>query len=459
MKVFILAGGSGTRLWPLSRESYPKQFLKINKNTSLLQQTIHHFLNLVVPEDLIIITNQNYFFHVKSNLREMGLNIPHILLEPIGRNTAPAIALGIKYCQEVLSCSSKEVILVSPSDHVVSPEEKFLNYLKRGILVAEKGYVVTFGVKPLKPETGYGYIKLGEKKDGFYTVETFIEKPGIEKAKEFVSSGDYYWNAGIFAFQLDTILKEFQQYVPDIFQFFKQELEIMKKQFVKMPTISIDYAVMEKSKRLAVIPMKLSWNDVGCWDAVYDVLKKDKKRNTKIGDVVTIDTKSSFILGQRLIAAIGLKNILVIETPDAILIAKRGETQKVKEIVKKLKDTGRKEYIEPITVHRPWGSFTVLEEGERYKIKKIVVYPGGRLSLQMHYHRSEHWVVVRGTAKVRIGDKEMYVRENESVYIPKTTLHRLENPGRVNLEIIEVQNGEYIGEDDIVRFEDDYERI
>jgi len=460
MKVIVLAGGSGTRLWPLSREFYPKQFLKINSNESLLQRTVLNFLTLVPPPDLIIVTNKNYVFHVKSDLKEKKIDLSHIILEPVSKNTAPAIALAAKYCLEKLNCDPEEVILVSPSDHIIKPQDRFMAYISQGIKIAQKGYVVTFGVKPAKPETGYGYIKLREKQDNFYTAEAFIEKPDFEKAKKMVKSGNYYWNAGIFAFCLKTVLDEFNHHAPGIYRLLENNFEDLIHHFKEMPNISIDYAVMEKSDKLAVVPMNISWSDVGCWDALYEILEKDEHGNAKIGDILDIDTKNSLILGnKRLTATIGLEDALVIETDDAILIARKGETQKVRQIVKQLKKANRKEYAQHTTIYRPWGSFTILEEGNRYKIKKLIVYPGEKLSLQRHHHRSEHWIVVRGTAKVQIGDKEQYVCENESVYIPKTTLHRLENPGRINLELIEVQNGEYIGEDDIERFEDVYGRL
>ena len=327
--------------------------------------------------------------------------------------------------------------------------------------VAKQGYLVAFGIKPLYPETGYGYIKItGEDRGGYYPVERFTEKPNLETAKRFLTEGNYFWNSGMFAFTIETMIEELRLYAPEIYQLFDQPLEAMIATFPKMPDISIDYAVMEKSKRVSAIPMDIYWSDIGSWDSLYDALDKDDKANAILGDVLAKETEGCLVIGnKRLIATVDLKDLIIVETDDAILIAKRGSAQKVKHIVEELKAKNRVEAIEHRTVYRPWGEYTVLEEGPRYKIKRIVVKPGAKLSLQMHHHRSEHWVVVKGTAKVTIGDKVKYVHENESAYVPKSTPHRLENPGKIPLEIIEVQNGDYVGEDDIVRLDDEYGRF
>ncbi len=457
----ILAGGGGTRLWPLSRKNYPKQFLKIYNERSLLRQTADRLLRVVPPEDLIVMSNNAYRFYVKTELGE----VPHMILEPECRNTAPAIALGMKYCREKLGCTDEEVIFLSPSDHVIKPDDRFAHSMRKAGEVARRGHIVTFGVKPDKPETGYGYLKGGTLLEDMgedslcLRVEQFTEKPDSAVAERYFRDGSYFWNSGMFAFSIGTMEEEMRRHVPEIGGMLDLDYEDLLERFERMPDISIDYAVVERSDRVVVLPFDAYWNDIGSWDSLYEVMEKDGNGNVTSGDVLALETRGSLILGsKRQISTIGIEDCLIVETSDALLVAKRGNAQKVKEVVTTLRRNTRTEAEEHVTTHRPWGTYTVLENGPRYKIKRIMVKPGEQLSLQMHYHRSEHWVVVRGTAKVTIGDTEVFVHENESAYVPKSTLHRLENPGKVPLEIIEVQNGEYVGEDDIVRVKDVYGR-
>jgi len=460
MKVIILAGGGGTRLFPLSRRSMPKQFLKIEGEESLLIGTVKRFQGLVTPQDILIVTNEQYYHQVASELRSANIQGVHILLEPAARNTAPAIALAVKYCLGELQCSPDEVLFVSPADHLINPADKFLQYVQTSMPLVKQGRLVVFGITPNKPETGFGYIQAGQPCDAAKTVLQFKEKPDSETAQKYLAAGNYYWNAGMFAFSLDTIMREFEAHAPEIRAQLSTSYEDLLSSFAALPNISIDYAVAEKSRHLLVLPMNLQWNDIGSWDALYEVMSKDADGNVKAGDCTLLDCHNSMFLGRdRLIAGVGVEDIIVVETNDVIVVAKKGETQKIKDLVGILKAQNRREAEEHTTIYRPWGSYTVLGEGPGYKMKRIAVEPAQTLSLQMHYHRSEHWIVTKGTAKVTIGEKEYMVHENESVFVPKSTKHRLENPGRITLEIIEVQNGNYLEEDDIVRFEDQYGRV
>ncbi|MDF2472481.1 MAG: algA [Anaerocolumna sp.] len=459
MKIIILAGGGGTRLFPLSRVCLPKQFLKLNDEYSLLSQSVRRFMDIVIPSDIVIVTNKEYYHHVKTELAECGAADAHILLEPVAKNTAPAIALAVQYCLDVLGTGEQEILFVSTSDHIIRPKAIFTKLVQTAAAIAGEKKIVTFGVKPDKPETGYGYIQAGSQYRQGYEVESFKEKPDQLTAEKYIEAGNYYWNSGMFAFSIAGMLAELHQHQPAIHSLLTEGYTAVLEKFSEMPSISIDYAIAEKSESVIVLPFTAYWNDIGSWDAIYDVLDKDESGNAITGDCIALDCNNTLLMGRsRLIAGIGLEDLLIVETDDVILVAKKGESQKVKELVEDLKKRGRKEATEHTTMYRPWGSYTVLGEGPGYKMKKIVVNPGQRLSLQLHYHRSEHWIVICGTAKVTIGSNEQMVHRNESVFIPTSTKHRLENPGRLPLEIIEVQNGDYLEEDDIVRFDDVYGR-
>ncbi|MDT8903874.1 mannose-1-phosphate guanylyltransferase/mannose-6-phosphate isomerase [Anaeroselena agilis] len=458
MKIIILAGGGGTRLFPLSRANYPKQFLKLGGPHSLLAQTVARFLPLVAAKDIVIVTNHDHLHHVRAELSACSATAAHIILEPVGRNTAPAVALAARYCIDKLGADDNELLLVTPSDHLVGNPAAFVQAIRQASTAAGSR-IVTFGVRPDKPETGYGYIQAGAKQGDAYIVDSFKEKPDAQTAERYLKAGNYYWNSGLFAFTVGTFADELSRHQPAIHAGLEQSYEALLERFADLPDISLDYAIAEKSDRIVTIPLDADWSDIGSWDAIYDVLPKDAAGNAIHGDCLPVSCRDSLILGHsRLIAGIGLEDILVVETDDVILVAKKGESQKVKEIVAELKARGRREAAEHTTVYRPWGRYSVLGEGPGYKLKKIVVNPGQRLSLQLHHHRSEHWIVIGGTAKVTIGAQEQMVHENESAFVPVSTKHRLENPGKIPLEMIEVQNGKYLEEDDIVRFDDIYGR-
>ncbi|MFC1855224.1 mannose-1-phosphate guanylyltransferase/mannose-6-phosphate isomerase [Thermodesulfobacteriota bacterium] len=460
MQSFILAGGSGTRLWPMSRKEFPKQFLKIDSEKSFLCQSIERLLAADSVDNIHVITNEDYKFHVKDELNNVSTVLSDgVIIEPVGRNTAPAIALAVKYCLDNLKSDLDEIVFISPSDQVMRPISKFTDALKDVKEAARKGFIVTLGIKPTCPETGYGYIKAGDKINGYHEVIEFTEKPDIENAKRYIESGEYFWNSGMFAFSIKTILAEFKKHAPEIYERFDQSYDKFVSNFETMPSISIDYSIMEKSDKIAMIPLEITWSDVGSWDSLFDIMPHDENNNVIDGDVVTIDTNNSLIFSsKKLVSTLGVKDLIIVETDDALLVAKQGESQRTRELVDALKKQKRKEALEHTTTYRPWGDYTILGGGERYKIKRIIVKPHQSISLQLHRQRSEHWIVVSGTAKVTIDDKVTIVNENESVYVPKTKKHRLENPSDVDLELIEIQSGNYIEEDDIERFEDIYGR-
>ena len=460
MKVVILAGGGGTRLFPLSRSAYPKQFLQIDGEQSLLVQTVMRFLSIVSPSDILVITNADYQHHVQAELADCKAQAAHIVLEPAGRNTAPAIALAMRYCVDKLAADKHEVMFVAPSDHIVRSQQEFAAAVQKAEHMARQDKLVTLGIQPDKPESGYGYIHVGDAYGDGFVVADFKEKPDQARAEKYLADGGYYWNSGMFAFTIGCMSEELKKYQPAIYQSMALSVADMLANFPQMPNISLDYAVAEKSKKMLMIPFQGYWNDIGSWDAIYNAMEKDKDGNAVKGDCLPLHCKNTLMMSRsRLLAGIGLEDLLVVETDDVIIVAHRGESQQVKALVAELKRQGRKEAEESTTVYRPWGSYTVMGEGNGYKMKKIRVTPGQKLSLQLHYHRSEHWVVIGGTAKVTVGETEKIVHRNESVYIPLTTKHRLENPGKIPLEVIEIQNGDYLGEDDIVRFEDRYGRV
>jgi len=456
----ILAGGSGTRLWPYSRQNFPKQFLNLVGDKSLLQMTAERLRSVSPVEEIYVVAGEQYRFTISDHLCQLfGCKFTNMILEPMGRNTAPAIGLTVKYLLEK-GYDPETVVFFSPSDHVVEPVSVFAGAVK-SVEKEAHSHIVTFGIVPSRPETGYGYIELGkQKREALYAVSRFVEKPDRETAQHYVESGNYMWNAGMFLFSLRVILEAFEKHMPELYAAITtQSYAEMVARYSQLPSISIDYGVMEKASNILCYALDVSWNDVGSWDSVYELFPADEHGNATSGDVVSLDTKRSLVLSKNhLTALIGVSDLVVVETEDAILIANRSQTQKVKDMVQLLASQKRPEVTEHVTVYRPWGSYTVLEEAPRYKIKKIVVNVGAALSLQRHQHRSEHWIVVRGTALVEIDGKEQFVHENESVYVPQSTLHRLSNPGKIPLEIIEVQNGEYLGEDDIERFTDNYGR-
>jgi len=461
----ILSGGSGTRLWPLSRESHPKQFLPLLGELSLLQMTWLRLRGLPGADAPLVVANEEHRFMVAEQLRLVGATPSALILEPVGRNTAPAIAVA---ALQAMAAGGDPVLLVLPSDHVIADEEGFRAAILQALPAAEAGSLVTFGIVPTAPETGYGYINAAAG-DGVRAVLRFVEKPDQVTAEQYVASGEYFWNSGMFAFRASRYLEELEKNQPRMVALAREALEkstldadflrLDRDAFAACPADSIDYAVMEKTDRAAILPIDVGWNDVGSWSALWSVVEQDGDGNAHRGDVIARDCHNTLAISdKRLVALIGLSDVVVIDTDDAVLIAHKDRVQEVKDVVATLKLNQRPQATWHRKVYRPWGSYDGIDSGERFQVKRIVVKPGASLSLQMHHHRAEHWIVVRGTAQVTCGEKIFLLGENESTYIPLGSKHRLQNPGKQPLELIEVQSGSYLGEDDIVRYEDVYGR-
>jgi mannose-1-phosphate guanylyltransferase / mannose-6-phosphate isomerase len=472
----IISGGSGTRLWPVSRSAFPKPFMRMADGESLLYKTLQRALRLAADGPVVTVTGRDFYFltrdayatHAQANLARLPF-----LVEPAGRNTAPAIFLAALYTMEHISKDA--TLLVLPADHLIADIAAFEADARRAEAVAADGHLVTFGIAPTRPETGFGYIRMGAALgDGTAReIAAFVEKPDLATAERYVTSGEYVWNSGMFCFRADALLAAAEQTCPDVLAAVRacyataagneNPVEFARDAFVAMPDISIDYAVMERAQRRAVIPAKFDWNDIGSWKALSEIEggnETDAAGNRVVGSAVIIESENCYIQGEkRLVAAVGIKNLVIVDTGDAVLVADRERAQQVKEVVEQLRASGHVAAKFHQTVHRPWGSFTVLEDAADCKVKRLTVKPGQVLSLQLHHRRSEHWTVVQGTAKVRVGEREFLLARNESVYIPVETVHRLENPTNADIHLIEVQCGDYFGEDDIVRLEDRYGRV
>lgn len=469
----ILSGGSGTRLWPLSRASYPKQLLALVGAKTMLQATLERAATLPHAQPPLLICNQEHRFLVHDQCVEAGVKPAAIYLEPVGRNTAPAIALAALHLAET---DPQALMLVLPADHVIQDHAVFSADVAEAVVAAHAGYLVAFGVSPQSPETGYGYIKSGTPLllsstiSNTYSISAFVEKPDRTTAESYLQEGGYTWNSGIFVFTAARYLEELQAYRPDIlaavtqaWQGRAQDLDFCRPHqadFLVCPSDSIDYAVMQKTSRAAVVQAKFDWSDVGSWDSLWSIATKDPSGNTVQGDTFVTDTINSYIRAEsRLVAVVGLDDVVVVETADAVLVMHRSKAQEIKRAIEYFDREGRSEHLEHIRVYRPWGWYEGIDSDARFQVKRIMVKPGEKLSLQMHHHRAEHWVVVSGTALVTVDGKELLLSENQSTYIPLGHTHRLSNPGKIDLHLIEVQSGAYLGEDDIVRFEDTYGRV
>lgn len=487
----ILAGGSGTRLWPLSRQQYPKQFLKLFGDQTMLQQTLLRLNGIPHLADPIIVCNEDHRFTVAEQLQEIDLK-GSIILEPAARNTAPAIALAALQANTI---SPDSVLLVLPADHLIKNIEVFHQAIATAVESASEGNLVTFGIVPARPETGYGYIEVnggkplspgmermpregrspkrltggGKPIQSASGVLRFVEKPDLETAKQYLDAGNYLWNSGMFVFQSNTYIEALKEHAIDCFEAAKSAfnqkttdvdfIRIEKEAFEASPNISVDYAVMEKSDKVTCVPLDANWSDVGCWKSYWESADKDEQGNFQIGDAITVDTQDTFVYSQdKLVTTLGVKDLVVVNTADAVMVVHKDHAQSVKDVTAELQKAERTEHINHRKVNRPWGNYDSVDFGDRFQVKRIEVKPGASLSLQMHHHRAEHWIVVKGTAIVQRGEEEIILSENESTYIPLGVKHRLSNPGKMPLEIIEVQSGSYLGEDDIVRFEDTYGR-
>lgn len=470
----ILSGGGGTRLWPLSRTHFPKQYWPLVSEKTLLQETVLRMTSTTEFNQPLILCNEEHRFLVAEQLRQINITPSHIVLETTGRNTAPAMTIAC-----LLQADPDSLLLILPADHVIQDTHAFQVAVKSASTLAEWGKIVTFGIVSNHPETRYGYIKKGKlletnnspySNHAAYEVDHFIEKPDITTAQCFFSNQDYYWNGGIFLFKASTLLTELTRLHPEMLEGCRkalagarQDLDFLRldsKSIIEDYTISIDYAVMEHTPHAAVIPVDMGWSDVGTWDALWEILPKNQDGNVCIGDVVTQNVHNSYIrTNNQLVSLLGLDNVVVVATEDAILIAHKEQVQQVTEVVQELKQTHRKELESHTRVYRPWGYYQKIDKGDRFQVKRLMIKPGEKTSIQIHYHRAEHWVVVKGTAKVTRGDEILLIHENESVYLPKGMQHRVENPGKIPLHLIEVQSGAYLGEDDIVRIEDAYGRV
>lgn len=465
----ILSGGSGSRLWPLSRSTYPKQFLALTEPVSMLQATARRIADPDLFAPPIVICNDEHRFIIAEQLRAVDMATGDIVLEPVARNTAPAVTAA---CLIAAERYPDGIVLVLPSDHAIADARAFREALGRAVRAAEAGSLVTFGIRPTAPETGYGYIRRGEALAGIgecYEVGAFVEKPDPDTAARFVSGGDHYWNSGMFVFRADRLLAEIESHAPEVLAATRRSLAAARRDldftrldeagFSENPSISIDYAVMEKTADAAVVPCDIGWSDIGSWAALWQAGESDENGNVATGDVLMRDTENTLVhADRRLVATLGIRDAVIVETADAVMVADRTRAQDVREIVEALKQTDRVEATSHKRIYRPWGYYESIDFGSRYQVKQICVHPGRKLSLQMHHKRAEHWVIVEGTARVTRDEETLVLEENQSTYIPIGTRHRLENPGESDLRLVEVQTGSYLGEDDIVRFDDDYGR-
>jgi len=461
----VMSGGNGTRLWPLSRKHKPKQFLALFGDNTMFQQTLMRLSGIKDLESPTIVCNNDHRFMVAEQLHELGIPSPNIVLEPVGRDTAPALAIA---ALQAADNGDDPTLLVLAADHVIKDIQAFHLAIEQAREQAEKGHLVTFGIVPTEPNTGYGYIQAKEK-NTISNVKAFVEKPDKETAKQYVASGNYYWNSGMFMFKASTLLTELERYSPEILNVCREALNqsqldldfirLDEKIFEKCSSISIDYAVMEQTEKAVVVPLDAGWNDVGSWSSLWECAEQAENNNVTHGDVILDEVSNSYVHSEdRLVTVLGLDNVVVVETADAVMVASKEKAQEVKNIVQQLNELERSEAENHRLCYRPWGFYDSIDTGDRFQVKRINVKPGASLSLQMHHHRAEHWIVVSGTAQVICDDQVTLLTENESTYIPLGKRHRLHNPGQIPLEIIEVQSGSYLGEDDIIRFDDNYHR-